>query len=206
MNAAACDRRASSHGSGAARRSFGRPRPVQCQTPSLGLPVAESETEPVRQIPACSPSRLGGSKVPGLLRKAHARGTKAERSHFPPLDVTSGTRPPVCFPVVQVSSDSTAIAENKGFFLDLTPECDSDASGGTTCPFGCPCRPASVYVKSCVEGQCEPEDQYPGQGNADQEVCETSQWGGDCLEAFAGSASAPASSSDPRLVLEMSAC
>lgn len=73
----------------------------------------------------------------------------------------------------QVHLGSRTIQEDKGFILDIAPECKVGSAGGATCPFGCPCRPATLYVKSCIEGKCRPGDAFPGEGNADREVCKT---------------------------------
>lgn len=60
-------------------------------------------------------------------------------------------------------------AAQTGFSLNLLPECKGPCGGGA-CPPGCPDRPAKVYVKSCLEGKCRPEDRFPSQGNSDKEV------------------------------------
>eukprot|EP00903_Cladosiphon_okamuranus_P013133 g12248.t1 len=69
--------------------------------------------------------------------------------------------------------DAMTEASRTGFSLSLLPECNGPCSGGT-CPIGCPDRPAKVYVKSCLEGECRPEDRFPSQGNADRQFEVTS--------------------------------
>ncbi|CAM9344963.1 unnamed protein product [Scytosiphon promiscuus] len=59
-----------------------------------------------------------------------------------------------------------------GFSLSLLPDCppgSCNAGANSTCPIGCPPKPAKAYVKSCLEGSCLPGDRFPSEGNADKE-------------------------------------
>ncbi|CAB1114966.1 unnamed protein product [Ectocarpus sp. CCAP 1310/34] len=62
-----------------------------------------------------------------------------------------------------------SVAATTGFSLSLVPECAPGSCGGPTCASGCPRRPAKVYVKSCPEDKCLPEDRFPSQGSRDKE-------------------------------------
>lgn len=69
-----------------------------------------------------------------------------------------------------------SVAATTGFSLSLVPECAPGSCGGPTCASGCPRRPAKVYVKSCPEDKCLPEDRFPSQGSRDKEVWGRLKW------------------------------